>query len=67
MVIEWSEEDQAFLVSLPEWADRINTPTTHGDTYEEAVRNGNEVLDLLIEATLDSGDPLPEPKMYVSA
>jgi antitoxin HicB len=64
MVIEWSEEDQAFLVTLPEWSGRVNTPTTHGDTYEEAVRNGNEVLELLIESTLEDGDPLPQPKMY---
>jgi len=66
MVIEWSEADQAFLVTLPEWADRVNTPTTHGDTYEEAVRNGNEVLELLIESTLEDGDPLPQPKVYAS-
>ena len=67
MVIEWSEEDQTFLVTLPEWADRVNTPTTHGDTYEDAVRNGNEVLGLLIEAALEDGDPLPQPKIYASA
>lgn len=64
MIIEWSEVDQAFLVTLPEWADRVNTPSTHGDTYEEAVRNGNEVLELLIESTLEDGDPLPQPKVY---
>jgi hypothetical protein len=23
MLIEWSEEDQAYLVTLPEWTDRI--------------------------------------------
>ena len=67
MVIEWSEEDQAFLVTLPEWSGLVNTPTTHGDTYEEAVRNGNEVLELLIESTLEDGDPLPQPKMYAYA
>lgn len=66
MVIEWSEVDQAFLVTLPEWADRVNTPSTHGDTYEEAVRNGNDVLGLLIESTLEDGDPLPQPKVYAS-
>ncbi len=66
MVIEWSEVDQAFLVTLPEWADRVNTPSTHGDSYEEAVRNGNDVLELLIESTLEDGDPLPQPKVYAS-
>jgi antitoxin HicB len=45
----------------------VNTPTTHGDTYEEAVRNGNEVLELLIESTVEDGDPLPQPKVYANA
>ncbi len=37
MLIEWSEEDQAYLVTLPEWADRVVMPATHGSTYAEAV------------------------------
>jgi len=36
MLIEWSEEDQAYLVTLPEWADRVIMPATHGSTYGEA-------------------------------
>jgi hypothetical protein len=23
LFIEWSEEDQAYIVTLPEWADRV--------------------------------------------
>ena len=49
MLIEWSDEDLAFLVTLPEWAERVIQPVTHGDTYEEAVKNGHEVLEMLIE------------------
>ena len=40
MVIQWSEEDAAYLVTLLEWEGRVFNPVTHGDTYEEAVRNG---------------------------
>ncbi len=43
MLIEWSEKDQAYLVTLPEWADRVIMPITHGDTYSEAVQHGQEV------------------------
>ena len=32
-----SHEDQAYLVILPEWAERVLGPVTHGDTYEGAV------------------------------
>ncbi len=35
MVIAWSERDQAFLVSFPEWEGTVNTPATHDTTYEK--------------------------------
>jgi antitoxin HicB len=50
MVVEWSEEDQAYLVTLPEWEGRVFNPVTHGDTYEEAVARGHEVLELLVSS-----------------
>ena len=62
MLIQWSEKDDAFLVTLPEWDGRVINPVTHGDSYEEAVRNGREVLELLVELSLDQGRPLPEPR-----
>jgi antitoxin HicB len=60
MRIEWSEEDQAFLVTLPEWAEQVIQPVTHGETYEEAVKNGHEALEMLIEDAQEDGEPLPE-------
>jgi predicted RNase H-like HicB family nuclease len=35
---------------------------THGDTYEEALKNAQEVLELLVEEYQEDGKPLPEPK-----
>jgi predicted RNase H-like HicB family nuclease len=68
MVIHWSDEDQAYLVTLPEWQDRLIGPAvTHGDTYEQAARHGREVLDMLIEDALASGEPLPEPNVHPTA
>lgn len=58
--IQWSDEDQCYVVSLPEWG----FCHTHGDTYEEAVKNAQEVLELLIESAIEEGEPLPEPKIY---
>jgi antitoxin HicB len=46
MPIQWSDEDQVFIASLPEFGDFAKT---HGKTYEDAAKNGHEVLDLLIE------------------
>ena len=67
MLIEWSEEDQAFLVTLPEWADRVMMPATHGSTYGEAVKHGQEVLELLMHSAIRDGEPLPPPKTHVAA
>lgn len=61
MVIEWSDEDQLFVVSLPEWGRYAKT---HGRTYEEAVRAGVEVLELLIEGAGTDGEPLPSPRSF---
>ena len=60
MVIQWSDEDHAFLVTLPEFG---GGPRTHGDTYEEAVKNGHEVLETLIEILLEDGVALPQPSV----
>ena len=67
MLIEWSDDDQAFLVTLPEWADHVNTPTTHGATYEEAATRGREALEDLIAMAQERGQPLPTPRVHVGA
>lgn len=56
MVIVWSEEDQYYLVHLPDFPEQ--TYRTHGHSYEEAAKNGREVLELLLE---EDGLSLPEP------
>ena len=58
ILIQWSDEDQCFVVSLPEWGEFCHT---HGDTYEEALKNATEVLELLIDSSVEEGKPLPEP------
>lgn len=37
-------------------------PVTHGETYEEALKNAQEVLELLSESSLAGNKSLPEPK-----
>lgn len=61
IIIQWSDEDQGFVVLLPEFQD-VMQPVTHGDTYEEALKNAQEVLELLVETSLAEGQPLPAPK-----
>ena len=65
MLVQWSDEDGAYLVTLPEWKQRVFGPVTHGDTYEEAVRNGYDALAALIASAKGHGEPLPEPRLFV--
>ncbi len=58
MVIQWSDEDQVYVVSLPEFGPYAKT---HGSTYEEAARQGQEALESLLETYRSDGRPLPEP------
>ncbi|MES1026685.1 type II toxin-antitoxin system HicB family antitoxin [Gloeocapsa sp. BRSZ] len=60
IIIQWSDEDQCFVVILPEFKD-VMQPVTHGDTYEEALKNAQEVLELLVESAVEDGEILPEP------
>ncbi|MBE9008792.1 type II toxin-antitoxin system HicB family antitoxin [Pseudanabaenaceae cyanobacterium LEGE 13415] len=60
--IVWSEEDQAYLVELPEFATEIQRYFTDGETYEEALSNAQEVLELLIESYQVEGRSLPQPQ-----
>ena len=59
MIIEWSDEDQAYIVSFPEWEAQGLIGHTHGETYEDAARKGREVLHLLVESARAEGEPLP--------
>ena len=60
MVIEWSDEDDVYIVTLPEFPGCH----THGATREEALKNGQEVLELVIESDKEWSNPLPQPKLF---
>ncbi len=63
--IQWSDEDECFVVTLPDFEDLMQ-PCTHGETYDEAMKNAQEVLELLIESAQRNGEALPEPNKWVS-
>ena len=61
MIVQWSDEDQLFLVTIPEFSDRVVMPCTHGKTRSEAIYNGEEVIEMYLEAWLAEGESIPEP------
>lgn len=60
--IIWSNEDDCYVVELPEFVTEIQRYFTHGDTYQEALENAQEVLALLIESYEAEGTALPQPQ-----
>jgi len=62
MIIQWSDEDQIYIVTLPEFGGN----KTHGDTYEDAAKNGQDALESLIDAYHAEGWPLPAPTLFGS-
>jgi predicted RNase H-like HicB family nuclease len=64
MHIEWSPEDQAYVVILPEWADRYAMPVADGETIEEAATRGRNALENYIKFAQEDGVPLPAPRQY---
>ncbi|HYP40041.1 MAG TPA: type II toxin-antitoxin system HicB family antitoxin [Chloroflexia bacterium] len=59
MIIEWSNEDEAYIVTVPELPGCV----THGNTYEEAVRQGQDAIEGWIGVAQELGRPVPAPKV----
>ena len=57
-IIYWSDEDKLYLSEAPELPGCI----AHGETYETALSNLKEAIDLWIETAKEFNDPVPEPK-----
>lgn len=63
MVVQWSEEDRLFLVTIPEFGDRVVMPCTHGKTRTEAIQNGEDVIEMYLEAWEVEGESIPQPSI----
>ena len=59
ILIQWSDEDSCFLVSLPDFTEEQKW-VTHGKTYQEALENAVEVMDILSEIYQEKGKALPK-------
>jgi predicted RNase H-like HicB family nuclease len=58
IIIYWSEEDQAYIAQVPELAGCM----AGGQSYEEAIKNAQQVISEWIETARSLGRPIPEPK-----
>jgi len=56
--ITWSEEDRAFIATVPE----LPGCAADGETYQEAIQNVEIVMQEWIETARELERPIPEPK-----
>ena len=61
MIITWSDEDQAFLVDVPD----LPGCKADGKTVVEAVSNANDMIDEWIEYAKEDGIDIPRPTKKV--
>lgn len=58
VIIYWSADDQAFVAEVPELPGCI----AHGETYEAALSNAQQAIQLWVDTAKEFGDPVPQPK-----
>ena len=58
LIIYWSEEDQFFVVEVPE----LPGCAADGKTYMEALENAQIVMQEWIETAQELGRPIPQPR-----
>lgn len=63
LIIQWSDEDQLHLVTIPEFAELVMQPCTYGKTYEEAGRNAQEAIEGYLEYCQEEGITPPQPRV----
>ena len=62
MLIQWSDEDEAYIVTVPE----LPGCKTHGSTYEEAVQQGKDAIETWLLFLNDVGEVIPKPEKYAA-
>jgi predicted RNase H-like HicB family nuclease len=58
LIVFWSEEDQAFVVEVPELPGCM----ADGATYVEAVTNAQRIIEEWIDTAKELGRPIPVPR-----
>lgn len=59
MNIQWDPKDKIYIVTVPELPGCM----THGYTYEEAVKQGQDAIESWIMAAQAAHEPVPPPRV----
>ncbi|MEG3929735.1 MULTISPECIES: type II toxin-antitoxin system HicB family antitoxin [unclassified Microcoleus] len=66
LLIQWSQEDGLYLVTLPEFATIAMQPCTYGKTYEEAIANAKEASSSYLEYCQEEDLVPPSPAIVAA-
>ena len=58
IIIYWSEKDNTYIAEVPELAGCM----ADGDTYQQALKNAEAVIQEWIETAQELNRPIPRPK-----
>ena len=58
VVLQWSDEDEAFIAEVPE----LPGCAADGETYQEALSNVAVIIEHWIETAQSLGRSIPEPR-----
>lgn len=58
LIIYWSDEDNAYIVEVPELPGCM----ADGKTYKEAINNAQKVISEWLETAKELGREIPSPK-----
>ena len=58
VIIYWSKEDEAYIAEIPELPGCM----AHGNSYESALKNAKDAIQLWIDTATELNDPIPTPK-----
>jgi len=58
MIIWWSDEDDAYVVEVPELPGCM----AHGKTRQDAIRNAEDAIRFWIKTAKDDGLEIPRPR-----
>ena len=63
LILEWDPRDGIYVVTVPE----LPGCQTHGETREEAVRQGQDALESWVDAMRHWGHPSPLARHFASS
>ena len=61
MLVSWSEDDQVYIVCVPELGHGAKT---HGKTLHTAIEMATDLITTHVEAAEDTGKELPQPLYF---